>query len=53
MNEGNEIDDLGLEFEGEVVDLDAISRKDTQPLFLHENYEIPKKLTEEVFQRGS
>ena len=51
MDEGNEIDDLGLEFEGEVMDLDAISRKDTQPLFLHENYEIPKKLTEEVFQR--
>ena len=51
MGDSNEIDDLGLEFEGEVMDLDAISRKDTQPLFLHENYEIPKKLTEEVFQR--
>lgn len=51
MDEGDEMDDLGLEFEGEVMDLDAISRKDTQPLFLHENYEIPKKLTEEVFQR--
>lgn len=48
----NEIDDLGLEFEGEVMDLEAVSRKDIEPLFLHENYEIPKKLTEEVFQRG-
>ena len=44
-------EDLGLEFEGEVLDLDAVSRKDVEPLFLHENYEIPKKLTEEVFQR--
>lgn len=51
IGDGNEIDDLGIEFEGEVMDLDAISRKDTEPLFLHENYEIPKKLTEEVFQR--
>ena len=51
-NNNNDIDeDLGLEFEGEVMDLDAVSRRDTQPLFLHENYEIPKKLTEEVFQR--
>jgi DNA-directed RNA polymerase subunit E'/Rpb7 len=51
MDDNNGIEDLGLEFEGEVMDLDAISRKDTQPLFLHENYEIPKKLTDEVFQR--
>lgn len=44
-------EDLSLEFEGEVLDLDAVSRKDVEPLFLHENYEIPKKLTDEVFQR--
>jgi DNA-directed RNA polymerase subunit E'/Rpb7 len=50
-NTNDEIDDLGLEFEGEVMDLEAVSRKDIEPLFLHENYEIPKKLTEEVFQR--
>jgi DNA-directed RNA polymerase subunit E'/Rpb7 len=51
QNEINIDEDLGLDFEGEVMDLDAVSRKETEPLFLHENYEIPNKLTEDVFQR--
>ena len=47
-----EIDDeLGLDFEGEVLDLDAVARQDVEPMFLHENNEIPNKLTEDVFQK--
>jgi DNA-directed RNA polymerase subunit E'/Rpb7 len=44
-------DELGLEFEGEALDLDAFSRKDTEPLFLNENYERPRKLSEDVFNK--
>ena len=40
-----------LDFNGAVLDLDAESRKDVEPLLLHENYEIPRKLTDEVFQK--
>ncbi len=43
-------DDLGLDFEGEVMDLDEVSRKDTQPLLLNENAERPLKLTDDVFK---
>jgi len=43
-------DDLGLDFEGEVMDLDEVSRKDTQPLLLNENAERPIKLTDDVFK---
>ena len=43
-------DDLGLEFEGEVLDLDEVSRKDTLPIFLNENYERPRKLSDDVFK---
>lgn len=43
-------DELGLDFEGEVLDLDEVSRKDTQPLLLNENAERPKKLTDDVFK---
>ena len=50
--ESVEIDDeLGLDFEGEVLDLDAVARQDVEPMFLHENNEIPNKLTEDVFQK--
>ena len=44
-------DDLDIDFEGEVMDLDAVSRKDIEPLYLHENSEIPRKLTDEVFEK--
>ncbi len=43
-------DELGLEFEGEVMDLDEVSRKDTEPLLLNENAERPVKLTDDVFK---
>ena len=46
----DEDEDLGLEFEGEALDLDEVSRKDTEPILLNENYERPKKLTEDVFK---
>ena len=49
-NEDEINNDLDIEFEGEVMDLDAVSRKDIEPLYLHENYEIPK-LTDEVFEK--
>ena len=32
-NDLNDIDDLGLEFEGEIMDLEAVSRKDIEPYF--------------------
>ena len=44
-------DELGLDFEGEVLDLDEVARQDVEPMFLHENNEIPNKLTEEVYQK--
>lgn len=48
---GEDVDnDLGLDFEGEVMDLDEVSRKDTQPLLLNENAERPLKLTDDVFK---
>tara|TARA_B100000674_G_scaffold493191_1_gene514899 strand:+ start:675 stop:1829 length:1155 start_codon:yes stop_codon:yes gene_type:complete len=43
-------DELGLDFEGEVLDLDEVSRKDVEPLLLNENAERPRKLTEDVFK---
>ena len=43
-------DELGLEFEGEALDLDEVSRKNTEPIYLNENYERPKKLSDEVFK---
>jgi DNA-directed RNA polymerase subunit E'/Rpb7 len=43
-------EDLGLDFEGEVMDLDEVSRRDTEPLLLNENAERPRKLTDEVFK---
>ena len=46
----DEDEDLGLEFEGEALDLDEVSRKDTEPILLNENFERPKKLTEDVFK---
>ena len=51
----NELDenelDLDLDFEGEVLDLAEFSKKDIEPLYLHENNEIPNKLSGEIFSK--
>merc|ERR1711935_777644 len=45
--------DLDLEddivFKGEPLDLELISREKTSPIYLNENYEIPEKITQEIF----
>ena len=46
----DEDEDLGLEFEGEALDLDEVSRKDTEKL-LNENFERPKKAYRRCFKK--
>ena len=42
-------DDLGIDFEGEMLDLDKVSRKDVEPIYLNENYERPRKISDDIF----
>ena len=48
----DEIDlENNLDFDAEPLDLDAISRENTEPIYLNENYEIPEKITNDIFNK--